>query len=122
MPFIENTHIQNVFSVSISGALTAAPGRCRMHVRMPPPCVFRCHCVLQCPTLCLYIFIANRFEVVFALQRGRMFTQATEGLWKTRALGGRDAGIPPFKTLALQKGTVWAEESMRDGYHPKMLL
>ena len=51
-----------------------------------------------------------------------MFTQATEGLWKTRALGGRDVGVPPFKMPTLQKVTLWAKESMRDGYHPKMLL
>ena len=51
-----------------------------------------------------------------------MFTQATEGLWKMRALGGRDAGIPPFKMLTLNKETLQAEDSMRDGYHPKMLL
>ena len=36
--------------------------------------------------------------------------------------GGRDVGIPPFKTPTLQKGMLRAEESMRDGYHPKMLL
>ena len=68
------------------------------------------------------IFIANRFEAVFALQTGRTFTQATEGLWKTKALGGRDVGIPPFKMPTLQKGTLQAVESMRDGYCPKMLL
>ena len=68
------------------------------------------------------IFIANRFEAVFTLQTGRTFTQATEGLWKTRALGGRDAGVPPFKMPTLQKGMLQAVESMRDGYHPKMLL
>ena len=51
-----------------------------------------------------------------------MFTQTTEGLWKTRALGGRGTGIPPFKTPTLQKWTLWAEESMRDEYRPKMLL
>ena len=53
---------------------------------------------------------------------GRTFTQATEGLWKTRALGGRDVGIPPFKTPTLNKGTLRAMESMRDGYHPKTLM
>ena len=36
--------------------------------------------------------------------------------------GGRDAGVPPFKMPTLHKGTLQAEESMRDGYHPKMLL
>ena len=51
-----------------------------------------------------------------------MFTQVTEGLWKTRALGGRDVGIPPFKMPTLNKETLWAKDSMRDGYHPKMLL
>ena len=35
--------------------------------------------------------------------------------------GGRDMGVPPFKTPTLNKGTQ-AAESMRDGYHPKMLL
>ena len=69
-----------------------------------------------------FYFIAYRFEAVFALQTGRMFTQATEGLWKTRALGGRDADIPPFKMLTLNKETLWAKDSMRDGYHPKMIL
>ena len=43
------------------------------------------------------IFIANRFEAVFALQTGRMFTQATEGLWKTRALGGKGCGHPSLQ-------------------------
>ena len=60
--------------------------------------------------------------MVFTLRTGRTFTQATEGLWKTRALGGRDAGIPPFKMPTLNKGMLRAEDSMRDGYHPKMLL
>ena len=68
------------------------------------------------------IFIANRFEAVFTLQTGRTFTQATEGLWKTRALGGRDVGVPPFKMPTLQKGILWAIDSMRNGYCPKMLL
>ena len=36
--------------------------------------------------------------------------------------GGRDMGIPPFKTPTLNKGTLRAAEGMRDGYHPKMLL
>ena len=39
-----------------------------------------------------------------------------------RALGGRDAGIPPFKMPTLNKETLQAEDSMRDRYHPKMLL
>ena len=52
-----------------------------------------------------------------------MFTQATEALWKMRTLwGGRDTDIPPFKMLTLNKETLWAEDSMMDRYHPKMLL
>ena len=64
----------------------------------------------------------DRFEVIFTLHTGRMFTLATEGLWKTRALGGRNAGVPPFKTPTLNKGMLQAAEIMRDGYPPKMLL
>ena len=71
----------------------------------------------------LYVlFIAYRFEVVFALRTGRTFCQAIEGLWRTRALGGRDAGVPPFKMPIFNKETLRAEDSMRDGYRPKMLL
>ena len=36
--------------------------------------------------------------------------------------GGRDVGVPPFKTPTLNKGTLRAEENMRDGYRPKMLM
>ena len=50
--------------------------------------------------------MSSLFETVFALQTGRTFCQATEGLWKTRALGGRDVGIPPFKMLTLNKETL----------------
>ena len=35
---------------------------------------------------------------------------------------GRDVGIPPFKMPTLNKEMLWAKGSMRDGYHPKMLL
>ena len=59
---------------------------------------------------------------MFTLRTGRTFSQATEVLWKTRALGGRDTCIPPFKMLTLNKETLQAEDSMRDRYCPKMLL
>ena len=36
--------------------------------------------------------------------------------------GERDAGVPPFKTPILHKESLWPKDSMRDGYHPKMLL
>ena len=39
-----------------------------------------------------------------------------------RALVGRDACIPPFKMPTLNKEMLQAEDSMRDGYRPKMLL
>ena len=115
-------NIHNVFSVSISSALAAALGGVEcMHV-----CPRFVHLGVAVDSNALLyvfsIFIAYRFEAVFALRTGRMFCWATEGLWKTRALGGRDAGVPPFKTLALNKETLQAEDSMRVGYCPKMLL
>ena len=45
-----------------------------------------------------------------------------EGLWKSRALGGRDVCIPPFKTLNMQISSLCHEEVMRDDYRSKMLL
>ena len=74
------------------------------------------------PYSMVFYFIAYSFEAVFTLQTGRTFTQATEGLWKMRALGGRDTGVPPFKMPTLNKETVQAKDSMRNGYSPKILL
>ena len=114
--------IHNVFSVSISGALTATLGGAEcMHAC---PHIVHLGVAVDSNTL-LYVFfyfIAYRFEAVFTLRTGRTFSQATEGLWKTRALEGREVGIPPFKMPTLNKETLWAKDSMRDGYHPKMLL
>ena len=45
-----------------------------------------------------------------------------EGLWKARALGGRDVCIPPFKMPTLNADMLCPEDTMRDGYRPKMLL
>ena len=44
-----------------------------------------------------------------------------QGLWNSRALGGRDACIPPFKMLTMDVGMLHHEDAMRDGYRPKML-
>ena len=44
------------------------------------------------------------------------------GYGRPEPWGGRDVGIPPFKMPTLNKETLWAEDSMRDGYHAKMLL
>ena len=44
------------------------------------------------------------------------------GAVEDKGPGGRDMCIPTFKTLTLNKETLWPEDSMRDGYHPKMLL
>ena len=44
------------------------------------------------------------------------------GVMEDQSPGGRDAGILPFKMLTLNKGMLRAEDSMRDGYRPKMLL
>ena len=70
----------------------------------------------------MFTFVACRFEAVFTRQTGRTFSQATEGLWKNRALGGRDVCIPPFKTPTMQPGSQHHEDVMRNGYRPKMLL
>ena len=36
--------------------------------------------------------------------------------------GGEGCRCPSLKMPTLNKETLWAEDSMRDGYHPKMLL
>ena len=109
--------IHNVFSVNISSILTAAPGGTE--------------CMHACPHLVhlgvsvdsnalLYVFLfslptdlkqCSPCELAECLPRHK-------GLWKTRALGGRDVGGMP----TLNKETLWAKDSMRDRYHPKMLL
>ena len=45
-----------------------------------------------------------------------------EGLWKSRALGGRDVCVPPFRMPSMDIGSLRHEDVMRDGYWPKMLL
>ena len=116
MPFFVNTDSWDVFSVSISGALITAPGSRRMHAQVPPHPMPLGIMVYSNTLLHVSFFVVDRFEAIFTLCTGRMFTHATEGLWKTRALGGRDAGVPPFKTPTLNKGTLRAMEIMRDGY------
>ena len=79
--------------------------------------------ILVPPNALPYVSLfVDRFQAIFTLHTGRTFTHATEGPWKTRALGGRDTGIPPFKTPTLNKGTLWPAKIMKDGYCPKMLL
>ena len=90
--------------------LTATPGS------------VECMHVCPCPVHLGVAVYSNALLYVFTFRTGRTFTQATEGLWKTRALGGRDAGVPPFKMPTLNKETLRAKDSMRDGYHPKMVL
>ena len=53
---------------------------------------------------------------------GRTFSLATEGLWESRVLGGRDACIPMFRTPTMQPGSLCHEDVLCDGYRPKMLL
>ena len=60
--------------------------------------------------------------MVFTRCTGRTFSLATEGLWKSRALGGKDACIPLFKIPSMQLSSLRHEEVMHDGYRPKMLL
>ena len=58
----------------------------------------------------------------YLLRTGRTFSQATEGLWKSRVLGEKDTHVPPFRTPSMQLGSLHHEEVMCDGYRPKMLL
>ena len=60
--------------------------------------------------------------MVFKWRMGKAFSLATEGLWKSRALGGRDECVPSFKTPIMQPGSLHHKDVMRDGYRPKMLL
>ena len=59
---------------------------------------------------------------MFTLRTGRTFSLAMEGLWKSRALEGRDVCVPLFKMLSMDVGSLHHEDIMRDGYRPKMLL
>ena len=59
---------------------------------------------------------------MFTMHTGSTFSLAMEGLWKSRALGGRDVCIPPFKTLSMNVSSLHHEDVMRDGYRTKMLL
>ena len=70
----------------------------------------------------MFALVACMFEVIFARQMGRTFSLATEGLWKSRALGGRDACIPTFKTPTMQPSSLCHKDVLHDGYQPKMLL
>ena len=53
---------------------------------------------------------------------GKDFDPSHRGAMEDQGPGGRDVGVPPFKTPTLNKGTLRATESMRDRYRPKMLL
>ena len=56
------------------------------------------------------------------MHTGRTFSLATEGLWKSRALGGRDTCVLPFKMPSMDVGSLHREDVMQDGYRPKILL
>ena len=70
----------------------------------------------------MFALVACRFEAVFTRHTGRTFSQATEGLWKSRALGGRDECVPTFKTPSMHPGSLCHEDVLYNGYQPKMLL
>ena len=63
-----------------------------------------------------------RFKAVFTRHTRRTLSLVMEGLWKSRALGGRDACIPPFKMPSMQVGSLHHKEVMHDDYRLKMLL
>ena len=60
--------------------------------------------------------------MLFTMHTGRTFSLVMEGLWKSQAVGGKDACIPPFKKPSMQLGSLHHEEVMYDGYRLKMLL
>ena len=66
-------------------------------------------------------FCCRQIRSYLCPTHGKDIHPSHRGAMEDRALGG-DAGVPPFKTPTLNKGTLRAEESMRDGYHPKMLM
>ena len=44
------------------------------------------------------------------------------GALEEQGPGGRDACVPPFKTLSMDVSSLCHEDMMQDGYRPKMLL
>ena len=70
----------------------------------------------------MFALVACRFEAVFTRRTGRTFSQATEGLWKSKVLGGRDVCIPTFRTPSMQPSSLCHEDVLHNGYRPKMLL
>ena len=96
----------HVFSVSISSVEATAPGWCGMDSNA----VFN---VLLLPTGLKQCLLCEPVRHSPRLRRccGRQ-----------GPLGVRDTCIPPFKMPTLNTKTLWPEDSMRDGYHPKMLL
>ena len=70
----------------------------------------------------MFALVPHRFEAVFKQWTGRTFSLATEGLWKSRALAGRDVCIPTFKTPTMQPSSLHNEDVLHNGYRPKMLL
>ena len=70
----------------------------------------------------MFALVVHRFEAIFTRWTGRIFSLATEELWKSRALGGRDTCVLMFKTPTMQRGTLRNEDVLHNGYQPKMLL
>ena len=70
----------------------------------------------------MYALVVHRFEAIFQQRTGRSFSMASEGLWKSQALDGRDECIPPFKTLTMQPSSLHHKDVMWDGYRLNMLL
>ena len=95
-------------------------GVCGMHAHVSLLLAFRCRGWFRYPILCSPV--PCRFEAVFTRHTGRTFSLATEGLWKSRALGGKDVCIPPFKMPSMQLGSLCHKEVMRDSYRLKVLL
>ena len=69
----------------------------------------------------MFALVVHRFKAIFTRRTGRTFSLATEELWKGRALEGRDACDPMFRTPIMQYCTLCNEDLLQDGYWLKML-
>ena len=65
----------------------------------------------------MFIFVVDRFEAIFTLCTRRTLTQATEGLWKTRALGGEGHRHPSFQDTNSSEG-----DAATGGEHERWVL
>ena len=84
-----------------------------MHAHVPLLVTFE---VMADPNACINV-VACRFEAIFKQRMGRTFSLAMKEDWKCRS-----EGVVSFLTPTMQRGTLWNESILCEGYRPKMLL